>query len=187
MEKIIKDARNLALSKKSPPKILFKISEKKALELCEIFKEADKRIVHIGVCLMDIMLEEALRQGDISRHVEMSVKKTKEFLNEYDLNDEEKSKIVNCVEAHHKGVDFECIEAEICANADCYKFIHPRGVLYYFSLLSGERGGDFVECLDQVEYKLDEKKNILTLDYCKKELEGYYKNFKKYIKDSRNF
>jgi len=31
------------------------------------------------------------------------------------------------------------------------------------------------------EMKLDEKHNILSLDFCKKELEGVYRNLKDYI------
>ncbi len=184
---IIKDARELALSKKAPPRILFEISEKKALELCDYFKEADKKIVHLGACLMDIMLEEALSGNKISKHVQMSVEAAKEFLGKYDISSDDKNKVINCVEAHHKGVEFKCIEAEICANADCYRFIHPRGFFYYLTLLGGERGQDFVKCLDQAEYKLDEKKNILSLQQCKDELDGYYNSLKKFINDARNF
>ncbi len=77
---------------------------------------------------------------------------TKIFLEKYPLTKEEQKKIINCVEAHHKGVKFNCVEAEICANADCYRFLHP---------------------------KMNEKHKILSLDICKKELEPYYQEFKK--------
>ncbi len=184
MEKIIEDARKLALSKKAPAETLLLISEKKALELCEDFEEADKNIVHIGALMMDIALKEALKEGRVGEHVQMSVKETEEFLSKYDLSREDKEKIINCVEAHHKDVPFTCIEAEICANADCYKFIHPRGFFFYLTLL-GKRGFSFEECLDQAEKKLDEKRNILSLTQCKEELEAYYKTLKQFIEDGR--
>ncbi len=44
---------------------------------------------------------------------------------------------------------------------------------------------DFVEVLKQVEYKMDEKWNILSLDICKQELEPYYKQFKDLIDIAR--
>lgn len=184
---IVDDARKLAISKKTPSKVLFEISENKALELCDKFSEADKNIVHIGVCLMDLMLGEARAAGKISQHVQMGVKATKEFLAKHDISQTDKDKIVNCVEAHHKDIPFSCIEAEICANADCYRFIHPRGFFYYLTHLAGERGMEFLACLDQAEYKLDEKKEILSLQFCKDELAGYYDALKQLIKDARNF
>jgi len=185
MKTIITAARKLALSKKTPPKILFEISEKKALELCDKFKKADKNIVNIGICLMDIMLEEALAANKVSEHVKMGIEATKKFLNKYDISQEYKDKVINCIEAHHGAVEFKCTEAEICANADCYRFIHPRGFFYYLTIL-GERKQEFSKVLDQAEYKLDEKKNILSLQYCKDELDEYYNSLKKFINDARN-
>lgn len=184
MEKIIEEARNLALSKTTPPKIFLEISEKKALELCKKFKEADKKVVHIGVFMMDIMLSEALSQDKVSEHVNMSIEATQEFLEKHDISAEKKAKIINCVAAHHKNIEFSCIEAEICANADCYRFIHPKGFFYYLTLLN-ERTKEFSKILDQAEYKLDEKYAILSLQDCKNELEDYYIHLKAYINDSR--
>lgn len=162
----------------------FYISEKKALELAVKFPNADKIVVHVGICLMDIMLTEAMRDNKLSEHIPMSVEAAKDFLDSYPLADTDKAKIVNCVEAHHQDVPFTCIEAEICANADCYKFIHPAGFFYYLTLL-GQRGLEFSKCLDQAEAKLDEKNKILSLQYCKDELSGYYVTLKKYIAEAR--
>lgn len=186
MKTAITDAKKLAYSKKSPPRIFLEISEAKALELCKQFSKADKNIVQLGHFLMDIMLEEALADNKVSEHVKMSTKAAREFLNSYNISPEDKNKIINCVEAHHGAVEFNCIEAEICANADCYRFIHPRGFFYYLTLLGGERAQEFSKVLDQAEYKLDEKKNILSLQYCKDELAPYYSSLKKFINDARN-
>ena len=93
MKTAIADAKKLAYSKKSPPKILIEISEKKALELCDKFPEADKNIVQLSIFLMDIMLTEALAANKISEHVKMSVEATKEFLNTYDFSQKDKNKI----------------------------------------------------------------------------------------------
>lgn len=183
---IASEARKLALSKELPTAFHIEISEKKALELADKFPNADKLVVHVGICLMDIMLTEAMRDNKLSEHVPMSVTETKKFLRNYPLTDTDKVKIINCVEAHHQDVPFNCIEAEICANADCYKFIHPAGFFYYLTLL-GERGLEFSKCLDQAEAKLDEKNKILSLQYCIDELSGYYVELKKYITEARKF
>lgn len=159
------------------------MSEKKALELAKAL-EADENIVHIGVCLMDLKLGQAIKEGKVKEHVKMSVDASKEFLEKFDLSEEEKKKIMNCVEAHHGTIPFICKEAEICANADCYRFIHPKGVFEFMSVLS-KRLDDKDERLNQLEAKLEEKHNTLSLGMCKKELEEYYQMFKKLIADAR--
>ena len=184
---ILKEAREYAISEINrygfPTLINFEITEKKGLKLSKKLK-ADKNVVLLGVYFMDIKLGQAIKENKLSEHVKIGVEATKEFLNKYNLDDSVKEKVINCVEAHHKDVPFTCMEAEICANADCYRFIHPKG--FFANLTSlGNRGFGFNETLDQAEKKLDEKYNILSLDICKKELNKYYKTFKKYIKKAR--
>ena len=185
---IIQEAKKYAISEKerfgTPSLTHFEIIEKKAIELAEKLN-ADKKIAQIGVYLMDLKLGQALKEDKLSEHVAMSVEAAKEFLEKFDINAEDKNKIINCVEAHHRGVPFKCIEAEICANADCYKFIHPKGFFSYLTLL-GKRYSNFEDSLNQAEKKLDEKYQILSLDICKSELEDFYKTFKKLIKSARN-
>lgn len=132
---------------------------------------------------MDVKLGQALKENRITEHVQMSVDATKEFLNKFKVSDDEKNKILNCVEAHHAQVPFICKEAEMCCNADCYRFIHPRGVFVYLNIL-GRRFDNVDACLEQIEKKMEEKYSALSLDICKKELEEYYQIFKKFIKNS---
>ncbi|MCX6740966.1 MAG: hypothetical protein NTY61_01030 [Candidatus Parcubacteria bacterium] len=129
-----------------PALINFEISEKKAIELARRMK-VNETIVLVGVYLMDIKLGEASAQNKNQEHVKMSVEATQGFLTRFDLNEEEKMKIINCVEAHHGQVPFTCKEAEICANADCYRFIHPKGFFLCLTTL-GKRNLKFVEALD---------------------------------------
>lgn len=184
---IIQEAKNLALREiekfGTPTPIHFEIAEKKALELAERFK-ADKKIVQIGVYLMDLKLGEAFSQGKLEEHVKMSIQGTEIFLKRFNLDEETKKKIINCIEAHHGEAPFICKEAEICANADCYRFLNPRGFFAYFMLI-GKRDWEFKKALDFAEKKIDEKYKILSLDICKKELEDYYHQFKKLIKEAK--
>ncbi len=185
---VIAKAREYALSEirnfGTPISVHFVLSEKKAIELAKKLN-ADLEIVKIGIVLMDLKLGQALKENRLSEHVKMSSEAAQEFLKKFDLDGEKKKKIINCIEAHHGKVSFICMEAEICANADCYRFIHPRGFFAYLTLLSGERGLGFNECLNQAESKLEEKHKILSLDICKQELEDYYQTLKKFVTEAK--
>ncbi len=184
---LIEEARNYALSeikKYGTPSLLhFEISEKKALELAVQLK-ADITIVHIGACFMDLKLGQAIKENRQTEHCTMGVTATSTFLDDHGVKGRNKEKILNCITAHHRDVPFTCIEAEICANADCYRFIHPKGFFIYLTML-GNRGLSFAECLNSAEAKLEEKKKILSLTICKKELEGYYNTLHQFIADAR--
>jgi len=185
MKEIIEKAKLLALkeSKKSV-RPLSSLATAIAEELAEKLN-ANKDIVILGSVLMDLKRKQAMEEGRIKDHVKMSHDAAAEFLNQFNIPKEDKQKILNCVEAHHGDVPFACIEAEICANADCYKFLHPKGVLLYFTIL-GKRFDDFPKVLEGVEEKLEEKHNALTLDISKKELEPYYKAFKELFEKAKS-
>ena len=134
---------------------------------------------------MDLKLGQSFKDDKVSQHVQMSVEATREFLNRFDIDEISKQKILNCVEAHHGNTPFKCIEAEICANADCYRFIHPKGFFVFLTIL-GKRSPNFSDCLTNAEKKMDEKHSILSLDICKQELEEYYRVLKKFIDDVKN-
>lgn len=135
--------------------------------------------------MMDSKLPEAASLGKSKQHKLMGVKATKDLLEEIDiLSDEQKYNLIKCVEEHH-GVDkFYSIESEIVCNADCYKFIHPKGVFDYCSIL-GRRFHDLSKELEQLEYKLDEKYKAISLGIVKNELEPYYNSFKELISKIR--
>jgi len=188
LDELIQGAKTFALKEIKkfgfPTLLSFEISEKKALELTKKLS-ADKEITLLGVYLMDLKLGEARAQNKLNEHIKMSVKATREFLEKFDLEKEIKEKIINCVEAHHGEVPFICKEAEICANADCYRFLHPKGFLAAISgfvkIYGLEKG------LKYTEMKIDEKYKILSLDICKKELEKYYFQFKRILKVARAY
>jgi len=189
MKEIIEKARELALEeieKNGVPHLeLWEFSNQKGQELANKLK-ADKNIVMIGTVLMDIRLGRAKKENQLQKHTSMGAEATKEFLNNFNLDEETKNKIINCVEAHHGTKEYICKEAEICANADCYRFIHPKGVFNYL-MNKGKAAKEFNKALEEIKYKLEEKHNILSLDICKKELEPYYKMFKELIKKAREW
>jgi len=184
---LIEKAREYAKSEVdkygSPNWLLVEISAKKAVELAEKLN-ADKTIAEVGAYLMDLKLGQALNEGKPTEHVKISSDAAKEFLEQFDLDEETKAKIINCVDAHHKDVPFNCIEAEICANGDCYRFVHPKGFLRFVNSL-GKKSDNFDFALNFAEKKFNEKLSILSLDICKEELKESIENIKKLIEEAR--
>jgi hypothetical protein len=188
MKEVIEKAKAWALKEieinKTPAIVHFYLANSKGQELAEKLK-ADKDITMLGTILMDIKLGECLNQGKLEEHIDRSAIAAKKFLGQFKIDDKTKQKIINCVEAHHGTKKFICKEAEICANADCYRFLHPLGMFAYFELL-GKRFNDISKSLEQADKKLEEKYKILTLDICREELEEYYKVFKKLFAQARS-
>jgi len=184
---IIKKAEDYALSEINlngiPSIDNFKLSNLKGQKLVKKLK-ADKDIVIIGTILMDLKLGECIKEGKYQEHIERSANAAKEFLKQFNIDEETFKKIINCIEAHHKTKEFICKEAEICANADCYKFLHPRG-FFNALLFYGKTITNLDEYLKQIESRIEEKHNILSLDISKKELEPYYKKFKLLINKAK--
>ncbi len=182
MKNIIEAAENFAQEEISkfnkPPKFLYDLANDNGIRLAKIIK-ADIDIVKIGTRLMDIKLGQAAVEGKVGEHTRMSVEAANEFLEKFKTDKDIKEKIINCVEAHHGG-PYKCIEAEICANADCYKFIHPRGFFSY--LISLGKTMPLEDALKQAESKLEEKHKILSLEIAKNELEPYYQAIKKLLR-----
>lgn len=145
---------------------------------------ANTDIVKIGIALMDVKLLEAQNIGTPKKHTEMAIDFTTELLEKYDIDDSIKENIIHCVEEHHGRENYYSIESEICANADCYKFLTPKGIFAYLSLL-GRRYHDLDKELKQLEYKMDEKYNAISLDIVKEELEPYYKQVKELLEDAK--
>lgn len=176
-EQLIKDSIEIAKQNAPSSQVFFDIAFEKAYMLAEEYN-ADKDIVLIGLSLMDIKLQEAKKKGDISKHVLMASEFSSKFLKDYDITKEEFNKIINCIEAHHGKISFDCIESEIVANADCYRFIHPLGAFSYLGILAN-RSNDTIQNIKQLEFKQKEKYNMLSLEKAKEELYNYYDYFSK--------
>jgi len=187
MQDVIQKAKEYALKEielyHAPKLEHFELSNKMGQELA-IKLGANKDIVMLGTILMDLKLGECLKENKIPEHVQRSAEAAGKFLKQFNLSEDIYNKIINCIEAHHGNKEYICKEAEISANADCYRFLHPRGIFGYAVLL-GNRDQDVNNCLDQLEKKMEEKHKILSLDICKEELEKYYLEFKEIINKAR--
>jgi hypothetical protein len=183
MQDIIRQAKEYALKEIAlyhTPKIEhFDLANQIGQELA-VKLGVDKDVVMLGTILMDLKLGECLKENKVSEHIQRSSEMAGKFLDQFNLPEEVYKKVINCVEAHHGTKSYNCIEAEICANADCYKFLHPRGILGYLVLL-GTRGQNIDDCFTQLLVKMEEKYKIISLDICKEELNKYYVQFKELI------
>lgn len=163
---------------------LYELSLNSGIKLAKEYG-ADENIVKIALAMMDSKLPEASHLGTPKKHISMSSDATKEMLKDIDfLSEDVKENIIKCVEEHHGVEKFYSIESEVVANADCYKFVHPKGVLYYSSML-GRRFHDFNKELEQLNFKLNEKHNTISLPLAKEELEEYYDFFQKSINEAK--
>jgi len=162
----------------------YALSMEKALELADKLN-ADANLVQAGVALMDIKLGQAAKEGHQPEHVQICKEFAESLLKELEVQEPYYSKLINCVAAHHGAIPFESIEAEIVANADCYRFIHPRGVMSFHATVV-KRGNEYDASLKAVEAKLDEKYGIMSLREVKDDLEGYYTAFKDILTTARD-
>jgi hypothetical protein len=189
-EKIDAVAREEIAQYGLPTERHYNLSMQKGLELASKL-HADENLVKAGVALMDIKLGYAAKVLNAQpAHVKYCVEFAESLLKELGVDEPFYSILINCVAAHHKVKTeelnpFESVEAEIVANADCYRFIHPRGVMS-FHATAIKRGLEHDKALALVESKLDEKYGIMSLPEAKEELEPYYKAFKDILKEGRD-
>ncbi len=150
---------------------------------------ANLSVIKLGARFLDIKLGEATEQKKTNEHVNMALGFAKEFLAGYPLEEDIKQKVFACITEHHTA-KFTCIESEVCANADCYKFLVPKKILRMFYEWRN-RGYNFEQIFLLAEEKVDERWKALTLDICKKELEDNYNKIKLFLdvarKDPVNF
>ena len=162
-----------------PQPVAFDLSIQKGRLLAKELN-ANPTIVDIGIAMMDLKLGQAFKEKRVAEHVKMSADAAMIFMKDHAVPDDVVRIVKNATEAHHGGIPFVSIEAEICANADCYRFIHPKGVFLYLATL-GKRLDGFEEILSQAESKLDEKMRIVSLPIVRDELAPIYDIFKQYF------
>lgn len=147
---------------------------------------ANETVIRIAMNFMDSKLPEASKEGVPKEHIGRSLAVTKEYLDKVtDLSDEDRANIINCVTEHHGTDKYSSMEAEICANADCYKFLSPRGIMAYASIIARRHNNLDFEW-DKLEAKMDEKYKILSMDEVREELESTYWMFKDVLAKARS-
>ncbi len=178
----VSDLAKIEMEKyKVPSKVHFSMAISKGKQLARLLG-AREDLVALGTILMDIKLGEAYSLNQLGLHVHMSLEYAKQILGDSDaLTGPEKEIIYNSIEAHHGAISHTSLESEIVTNADCYRFIHPMGVTWWNATL-GTRTDNILEILKQLDLKLEEKWQLVSLPIVKKELEPYYLQYKNLFK-----
>ncbi len=185
MKDVIKKARELALDEikefGTPPVALFEVSLEQGQVLAEACG-ADKDIVTLGTILMDVKLGEAKSLGKKDEHIKMSADASEVFLKDLDVDDGVIHQVLQCVNEHHGTKKFGSIEAEICANADCYRFLRPDILMVFITGLT-DGGMELNDAVKFVLKKMEEKHKTLSLPKAIKDLRTHYATMKEFLEN----
>ena len=143
--------------------------------------DANKNIVLLGTLLMDCKLGYAKKTGKLPEHQRMSAGIAKKILNQFpQITNEEKKNVLECILQHHGSKEFYSLEAEICCNADCYRFASTKGIML---LMKDTKDHISRKWVDFLSWKADEKWNALSIPACKKELRPQYRTIKALLRN----
>ena len=188
MQDIIEKAKAYAINEieqyASPKREHFDLANQQGQILAEKLW-ADKDIVMLWTICMDLKIGQCIKENTLSEHTQRSKEEAEKILHERNLAEEKIQKVIECVLYHHGTSQYPSLEAEICANADCYRFLHPRWIIGGL-ILFGRRNDSVDVCCQQIEAKIEEKFNVLSLDICKEELIPYYHTFKEIITEAKD-
>ena len=182
---IVEEARKLAKEMsekygKTPPFDHTELIVRKGQELAKKLN-ADIKLVTVSCYLIDVGLSKAYQEGKVKEHVKMSSGIAKDFLKKFNLSNNDKEKIINSIEAHHGGLEHNCIESEIVKNADNFRFLDPMGLLISVYWTKENNGRSLSEWIKLAKEKVEEKYKLVTLDICKKEAEENYRIIKEFL------
>lgn len=154
---------------KAPAWRLTKLAIKKGKELAKKYKE-DERLILTSLYLAHTVFS-PIWQGEIQKnHTKLSAEFSKKYLEKWEITKEEQEIILNAIEAHHNNVETKTKIAEIVKNAECFKFVTIEGSLIWLHEL-GLRDIPYEEAREKVIKKMEQKRDLLTLDDCIKEAE----------------
>lgn len=186
MNQFLQAARDLAYEEVTrtgmPPKMHVDLSVLKGQELATKLG-ANLQIVEAGTLLMDCMIGQAIKEGRIRDHIEMSRAKTDKLLAASNLDPATQENIRHCVLEHHGVTKFYSLESEICCNADCYRFASIKGITIAIRYARDMSYEDLVALLGN---KFEEKKAAMTLSVCKDELGQQIKTIQDWLSNLKD-
>jgi len=156
----------------SPSVVNFETANREGQRLAEELG-IDKETVLLGTILMDLKHGEAKKQNKLDDHVDMSAEAADNLMIEYNLDEDTRKIVKNCILGHHGNVTFQTKEAEVVMNADCYRFLLPRNVLLFIHEMMSD-GKSIEDAVAFAASKVEEKKALVSLDITKEELSQNY-------------
>lgn len=164
MQDLIKQLREELYSKPLPGKVLNDIMDAKLKELASKYDHDDEAL-WIGAYLADIRITEARTQtGQHMNHVPMAAEYAKELFKKHNIPEDKQEIILEIIERHHESGPYKHIETKLFVNADCFKFLEPKGAFHLFGAMYGRTNQNFEESIQSVMFKADEKYALVDLD-----------------------
>ena len=177
MMKLIKKIRTDLYSKPAPGVVLNNITEEKLNEISKRYNH-NHNALWLGSYLADLFITEAKDTGDIRKHVPMALRYAKDLVKKHNISDQEADIILEIIETHHGG-EQKHIESKLYKNADCFKFLHPKGVFHIFSVYYDNSENGFEKAVQYAMFKAEEKFALVDLDdEIKKESKELYNRWK---------
>lgn len=170
MQDLINQLKEEFHSKPSPGPILNQIAEDKLADLAARYPDHDKEALWIGAYLADMYITEAIKTGDITKHVQMALDRAQEIIKSHNIPQDKAEIILEIIGTHHGGKQ-KHIESKLFTNADCFKFLLPKGVFHIFSAVYKDRNKEvkdphkrFLLAIQYAMFKVDEKFALVNLD-----------------------
>lgn len=168
MSDLINNLKSELYAKPSPGLVLNQIADAKLLEFANKYQNHDHQALWIGSYLSDMYITEAIKVGDINKHVPMAIDRAKALIKEENINNNQAEIIFEIISTHHGG-EQKHIESKLFKNADCFKFLMPRGVFHIFGAMYGrstntDPQAKFKEAMQYTMYKVEEKIALVDLD-----------------------
>lgn len=162
MKELIDELKSILNSKPAPGPILNNLTEVKLKELSKNYKH-DSDALWIGSLIADMFITEAKDTGNILLHVPMALDYAKEIIKKNSIPKNQAEIVLELIETHHGG-EQKFIESKLYKNADCFKFLDPKGVFHIFSAFYKNDEASFKEAIEYAMFKLEEKYSLIDLD-----------------------
>lgn len=164
MKKLIERLRSEFNSKPSPGILLNQLGEEKLAQLLTRYPNHNSNALWIGAYLADMFITEAIQTGDITKHVPMALNYAKEIIAKEGISDVDAQIILELIATHHGG-EQKHLESKLFKNADCFKFLLPRGVFHIFSSYYKPATPEgFAKGMQYAMFKVEEKYRLVDLD-----------------------
>lgn len=175
MKKLTERLKTEFYSKPSPGILLNQLGEEKLNQLLTRYPNHNSNALWIGAYLADMFITEAIQTGDITKHVPMALNYAKEIIAKEGIGEDDAQIIIELIATHHGG-EQKHLESKLFKNADCFKFLLPRGVFHIFSSYYKPNTPEgFAKGMQYAMFKVDEKFNLVDLDdELKKEARDLY-------------
>ena len=169
-EKAIQNAKRLMKEKtnenKAPSWLLTELAQEVGNELAQEFG-VDKNVVSLTLYLQHLVFNPIIG-GEIQKnHPNLSANFVidNQLLEKWNIPIEDRSIILDAIRLHHHKEVNPNLTIEVIKNAECQKFVTVEGALIWLHEL-GLRGIDYEKSKELVFYKMNQKKNLLTLEKC---------------------